>query len=296
MKSFLYLVQGTAALVSGFIELRHRTRADALFLTYDHPLDGAIFFPNSSWAQGRNRLLAEAGAIGHEYLYYVFLDDDVVFDQGNWDVLERQLLRYRPAVAVPVNPHVRDLPLGLRLKHAYVAFVPRQPSPATDEQLIAVHRDVVADALVVPYQERFDHISWYWPARVQKVLIQTFYAPHVLLLNRIVVRNDLHREYPRRTADTELEAWLSRQFASSYRHPRRYPLLIRPPHEFEVLLKRPDRFLRANAWRAYWLARALAYRKRATYRLPPDAVSAALKQDADLFAQYRALRLRGAAW
>ena len=56
---YIYLIQGKAELVKVFFELQNRPSSRAIFLTYDQELNGAIYFPNSTWSQGRNRLLDE---------------------------------------------------------------------------------------------------------------------------------------------------------------------------------------------------------------------------------------------
>ena len=108
MKNFIYLIQGKSELISSyFIELQARADADAIFLTYDKPLEIAIFFPNSTWAQGRNKLLSEALKTAKDYLYYIFLDDDITFETGNWDFFEKQLLKYHPAIAITTDKTIK---------------------------------------------------------------------------------------------------------------------------------------------------------------------------------------------
>ena len=136
MNKFLYLVQGQSDLISKNSHLAHRKDADAIFLTYDRPIKNAIFLPNSSWAQGRNKLL-EAALQKDVFLYYIFCDDDIRFKTGGWDQFEESLLSVRPAVAVPVStPKTKKTPLkGLK----YQAFL------INDEQMMAFHHDVVFD-------------------------------------------------------------------------------------------------------------------------------------------------------
>ena len=59
-KYILYLVQGQANLVQSYLDLYGRVSSDAIYLTYDKPMEGAIYFPNSTWSEGRNRLLKES--------------------------------------------------------------------------------------------------------------------------------------------------------------------------------------------------------------------------------------------
>ena len=66
----------------------------------------SIFYPHSSWTQGRNRLLKETA--GTSYQYYIFLDDDVEMraigdtsTRNPWRLFEEFLTEYEPAVGVP---------------------------------------------------------------------------------------------------------------------------------------------------------------------------------------------------
>jgi len=72
MKNFLYLIQGRSDLIKNYLNLVNRDNADAIFLTYDKQIDEAIFFPNSTWAQGRNKIL-EIALEKEDYLYYILV-------------------------------------------------------------------------------------------------------------------------------------------------------------------------------------------------------------------------------
>ena len=99
----MYLVQGQSDRVRENQHLAYRASASAIFLTYDEPLEGAMFFPNSTWSEGRNKTLEHA-LEKEKYSYYIFCDDDIAFESGGWDVFESQILALRPAIAVPVCP------------------------------------------------------------------------------------------------------------------------------------------------------------------------------------------------
>jgi hypothetical protein len=223
MKDFIYLVQGKAELLSNYVHLLDRPKADVIFLTYDRPIDRGIFFPNSTWAQGRNKLL-EAALNEGEYLYYVFCDDDIKFIKGNWDIFENQILKYKPAIAVPVNPKTIQTPIpGLQ----YQSFV------INDEQLIAFHRDVVRDSIVLPYQTQFDNIFWWVSCLIQQLLVQNFYTYNTIQFNNIYISNDAGTNYakPETQSDrkkiSELsDDWLSKQFLAKYKE---IPSLKRRP-------------------------------------------------------------------
>ena len=67
---FAYLVQASSKSVNSLrVELVGKT---FFILTWDEKIEGCEFFPNSSWSQGRNRLLDMAKAAG-EFDYYIFM-------------------------------------------------------------------------------------------------------------------------------------------------------------------------------------------------------------------------------
>ncbi|GAB5534703.1 MAG: hypothetical protein Rubg2KO_09520 [Rubricoccaceae bacterium] len=211
--TFIYLVQGQRELVSTFLHLADRPQADALFLTYDEPLhaEGAIFFPNSTWAEGRNRLLEEARQNG-SYRYYIYSDDDVEFERGGWQDLEDGLLAHTPAIGVPVVPKTYDTTVPFSV----------QPFRLNDEQVMGLHHDVVEDNLIVPYQTRFDDVHWWASCQIQQILIQSFYHQDALQFNGITVRNECAGRYAnpdegRSTYKTLLRDWLATQFVDSFR-------------------------------------------------------------------------------
>lgn len=213
-KQFLYLVQGQADLVREYHHLKQRKNADVIFLTYDKPLEDAIFFPNSTWAEGRNQQLSEALNRG-SYEYYIYCDDDISFESGSWTQFENNLLRFKPGIAVPIFP--KTVNSALKFPHLQV-----QPFFINDEQLIAFHREVVNDRIVVPYQTRFDQMNWWVSCEIQQLLIQNFYYFDAWQFNEIRIENTCKKRY---TGQFEHSAsfrdtvneWLQTEFKGSYR-------------------------------------------------------------------------------
>ena len=213
-KKFLYLVQGQKHLVRNFSHLRKRGHGDAILLTYDEELEGASFFPNSTWAEGRNKLLLEALA-KKPYQYYIFCDDDTEFAIGSWDEFERQLIEYKPGIAIPLFPKTRNSPLPFPKLSGQSFFI-------NDEQLIAFHQEVVQDRLVLPYQTKFDHINWWISCEIQQILIQNFYPYDSLQFNNIVVENTCEKRYSSQydhdvSFRNIAREWLSKEFKGEYR-------------------------------------------------------------------------------
>jgi len=159
--------------------------SDVMWLTFKTEFPGFIFYPNSSWAQGRNRLYQEALkkeiAQGWRYLYYIFLDGDVEVGfaaplssynaQGDivspWRHYESFLLRYEPAVGVPDFRYNRP---DSDLTKLISGLGPRGEATAMyhyDAIICAVHREAAVNLL--PYDLSYDQISW-WYTQLSMIL------------------------------------------------------------------------------------------------------------------------------
>lgn len=266
MKSFIYLVQGEKKLVQNYLELSRRPRADAIYLTYDEPLDGAIFYPDSTWAQGRNKLLDAALQAG-EYLYYVFCDDDIAFKRGSWQDFEECLLTSIPAVGVPIVPRT----VLTRLKFPKISY---QPFFINDEQLIAFHKDVVKDQLVVPYVTQYDDINWWISCEIQQILIQNFYPLYAIQFNDIQIQNTCRERYQSNHGNdkdfrTTVKQWIKDQLREPYNLTARYT----PPRYHAIMFRKLAFSLSRNSGNK-------------TYTVKQDKVFRQVLKDSELFKRY----------
>lgn len=277
MKKFIYLVQGKAELMKNYLHLSDNPNADLILLTYDQPIEAvtnepikeSIFFPKSTWAQGRNKLLEMALNKG-DYLYYIFCDDDINFIRGNWDTFEKQLLKYKPAIAVPINPKTIRTPFkGLQ----YQSFL------TNDEQLMAFHKDVVRDFILLPYQEQFDSIYWWAACQIQETLIQNFYYSDAIQFNNICISNDAGENYVRPESELDFKKlynlvndWLSDQFLSKYRD------MPSPKRRLVIILARTF---------SYYFHRLLGTLK---YSVSINKLKEVLSTDSELYKQATSLR------
>ncbi len=185
---FIYLVQGQASLVQHFLHLAERRNADAIFLTYDKPIEQAIYFPKSTWAEGRNRLLQEVESLSMDYDYLIYADDDAHFYVGDWDKFEQGLAEFKPAIGVPVVDRTANTVLPYPLFQAQVFST-------NDEQLMAIRKDIVKQGRILPYQTQFDQIHWWATCYLQQKLIQGFYPNDVIQFNFCRINNLEHDRY-----------------------------------------------------------------------------------------------------
>lgn len=160
---------------------------DLFFITFRTPNDKAVtFLPNSTFADGRNRLWAE---VRGKYDYYVFIDDDLLFlkpkvalsplatflshklvyrghlkqayEQATPDYffahLERHLEKYRPEVLVPmgIGDPVTRLDMAAMRKNSFVRRLGYFDGQCT------VLSDYAASKML-PYDTKFS--GWWSPA------------------------------------------------------------------------------------------------------------------------------------
>ncbi len=185
MKRFLYLVQ-----VEG--ELPHRLRtlesddSDVRFLSWKTRSSDprAVFYPHSSWTEGRNRLYKEID--GTAYEYYIFLDDDVEMHarkgraRNGWRAFEAFLLDYEPAVGVA--RYMWQLTGG-----GLDVSKPVQGVRFFDAVMNAFHHEAVHTLL--PYCDLLDRYSECYSQSLVCSLAADLYPGHVLQCNSIEVVN-----------------------------------------------------------------------------------------------------------
>lgn len=155
--------------------------SDFFFITFKEKIVDVPFFPNSTWSSGRNHLF-EKHSDGH--LYAVFLDCDCTFSSPNAVQLwQKELLKYSPPVAIPFyKPRPRyDVPIF------YL--------PMFDMIFVAYRKDTWKHLL--PYDTRFETMSWYYSGWIQIYRAAVLYFGGVSVIRSVSVRNNLHGTYPR---------------------------------------------------------------------------------------------------
>jgi tetratricopeptide (TPR) repeat protein len=166
-----------------------------------NPRPGYIYFPDSTWTQGRNKLLEVSKQLEEDYLYYIFLDDDIEFIEGDWRSFEALLLEYQPAIATPqatFYPTKSDDSVEVQMVYAF------------DAVFNAFHHDVVADNVLLPYLEKFDEESLLLSQLILIHIAGVCYHEKVWQFNHVKVTQLKHRPYPRGSASDiiQKEIWL----------------------------------------------------------------------------------------
>eukprot|EP00668_Euglena_longa_P023270 GGOE01029030.1.p1 GENE.GGOE01029030.1~~GGOE01029030.1.p1 ORF type:complete len:368 (-),score=73.29 GGOE01029030.1:188-1267(-) len=170
---------------------------DVIWLTFDDP-SGDVFYPNSTYSQGRNRLLDEAisRAVrmpGGGYLYYIFLDGDVELQMRNtwehhyrpllptnpYDCFETFLLEWEPAVGSVAYGWTAIEATGVSVFHNNDALVQAQ------------HRETLSFGL--PCMDLDCH-SWYYQQHVMNNINAYLYNTRRVQLNAVVAVNREHHD------------------------------------------------------------------------------------------------------
>lgn len=233
--------------------------ASILAIAYDAPLDeeelsqffgdagdrrAVVFWPRSTWAEGRN-FAADVGRRGQETFDYIaFLDDDVVFKRGTYQNFIERVLENRPLIAAPITP---------RSNHPrYVLNQTLQAAALNDEQLLVFHRSALDDPYVWPLVRDYEDVSWHVACAVQQFFIANRFPRRLVQFNEFAVSNDGHVWKDDDVASGYIyERDFSAVLATAYQHVARR-LGRSPRHDNEVFRRvrtmSPTKLLQ----KAYW--------------------------------------------
>lgn len=198
-KRFVYMTQSEDVFLHSGIQC---SDCDVVLLTWQTQRPGAIFLPNSSYPQGANAMLRFALEADAQYLYYIFVADDARLSEalhrssltGNpFRTMEEELLHWQPAIGFPC------LDADDCASASNAVLIPDvEVRRNFDHVMFATHREALP--FLFPYTRYFDNISWWYADGVVTTLAASFYAPHVLRFNRVIVKNEQHRPYPKEGA------------------------------------------------------------------------------------------------
>ena len=207
---FLYLVQTESCLPGHLRSVDVLGNAsfcqcDILVLSYKQPCNDTLSLPhveyifNSSttWTMGRNLLFEIAMQKRGTYLYYIFMDDDIVLvakqnkSINPWRKFEDSLERIQPAVGVLALDHktkrVHKTNCRLCLSKLYQARQKKRcslnettefiPVVAFDPAFNAFHHQSVQ--YILPYSNRYDAISWWYSQMYFNIKCEIMFEGHL---------------------------------------------------------------------------------------------------------------------
>ncbi len=154
----------------------------------EHCVEGAaacLSSTEASWAGGRNLMLDVARSAFPHALYYVFSDDDVEFVRGSYAEFEDCLRETRPILGFPLMPKGK-------MNYAFRPDLRVQRAVAIDEQMYAVHRDVIGALGIAPLDVQHDDKSWYAPAITFEYLVAKLHGDLAHQYNDVEISNDGH--------------------------------------------------------------------------------------------------------
>jgi hypothetical protein len=195
MKPFVYMIQSESDMP--YSDLPDEQN-DIILLTWKKPSgrNGAIYYPQSTWNEGRNRLLKEAVSRHEDYRYYIFLDGDCIVKEdselalalnvelcGNpFRTFERYLLEWEPAVGYSrYSWQYTELESEVNLGYNF------------DALFNAFHREAIS--FLLPYYTGFDCESWLYSQHILNHLVALLYNPHRIQFNVITTRNANRMSY-----------------------------------------------------------------------------------------------------
>lgn len=168
----------------------HEAEIDLITLTYDKPFKSdevnwsSIYLPNSTWSEGRNRLLKEAKKRGC-YDYYLFFDDDVIFVKGDIFQLMDAVKNHKPDFAVPLSD-------SIKYSNRYNPEKEIQKPIAFDQIIQIYSKRAVYDGIAIPYIDRYDSESWWYSCEINQIFTLCFYEKMSLQFNKIETVNSHH--------------------------------------------------------------------------------------------------------
>ena len=238
-KSFLYLIQTESCLPkfllsSDVLGDMTQCRCDILVLSFADKCEGDmiphvkyLFNSSTTWTTGRNMLYNSVMKRQEKYLYYIFIDDDVILkmkknDTSNpWRVFEDSLIRLQPPVAAADREDQGrvDKVIAHLLSKKCKLNVDFLPTTSFDAMFSAFHYKAIDN--ILPYYDKFDNQSWWNSQRQLSQLAFIMYRTQVVFHTKLVVENPSHSNYPKQPIDDKIYKEITDDLIQAIR--KRYP-------------------------------------------------------------------------
>lgn len=220
-KNFLYLVQTEKCLPihlvsSNVLGNEKECQCDILVVSFkeecrDISLPHATYSlqPGTTWSTGRAHLYKIAFERETKYLYYIFMDDDVVLERRNrndknpWRMFENFLLFTEPPLAAADNKDWNFInriyslrqQRNCKLNDNIIFF----PAIWFDGMFNAFHYKAIQYILkpVLPCWSTFDRTSWWFAQWYVNVMTDVAFHNQAVMHARIYALNPVHRPYPK---------------------------------------------------------------------------------------------------
>jgi hypothetical protein len=201
----LYLIQSSTSLPQAYDYLIGK---DKVLLSYkENTKDTNIFFPNSTWTTGRNKLreyVIENNL--KDYDWYIFLDDDAIFDFPeieDFQTRQKKGFEYCESVLTFFTYSKSDFKIAIPYHPFYYprAFIPDgRPLVSVglwfDAMFNCFAKDVFFGDKLFPYDSRYDSISW-WTSQYILMHHCKWHNIKIAQMNNLAVDSTSNSEYPR---------------------------------------------------------------------------------------------------
>jgi hypothetical protein len=197
----LYLIQASSKLPEIYNCLKNK---NVVLLSFkENTEETTIYYPNSTWTTGRNKLREYALGLKEEYDYYIYLDEDVVFKDVNtqnegFEQFEQLLDIYKPLIG---NPQMINR--GWYNSHGNLFDDAEAQSVVCFDGIInAYSREIFISDMILPYDDHFDKKNW-WGSQIMTWIKCNYYLKNkVILFPKLKIRNTLSSEYPQEINNT----------------------------------------------------------------------------------------------
>ena len=229
---FIYMTQTESCLPDNLLRpgvFGDGCKNDVLVLSWKQPCTSNIsrqfkhikyiYNESTTWSTGRNILYEKAKKRPNSYLYYIFIDDDLIFNFLSpalnehyrklgflWplSVFEDFLLKHEPAIGVPMYCRCSRLNerTGERKAGCCDPMIGLKPLPEYlpvtihfDAAFTAFHK--IAADLVLPYRLDYEDRGWWHSQKFLILAADLIFRGQVLRFSSVTALNILHRKYPR---------------------------------------------------------------------------------------------------
>tara|TARA_A100001015_G_C14981937_1_gene709832 strand:- start:176 stop:1810 length:1635 start_codon:yes stop_codon:yes gene_type:complete len=204
----LYLIQCSSKLPDIYSCLKNK---NIVVLSYkEETEDTTIFYPNSTWTTGRNKLREYALSLKEKYDYYIYLDEDIIFKGGitqkeGFRQFEHLLDVYKPLIG---NPQMENR--GWYNNHGnLIKDVEAQSVVCFDGIMNAYSKEIFSENIILPYDDHFDKTNWWGSQIMTWIKCNYYYKNKVILFPQLKIRNTLSSDYPQEIDETLLLSNLS---------------------------------------------------------------------------------------
>ena len=186
---YLYLIQTEGKIPDIYKYIKKNSKY--VLLSYKYNTEQTdIFFPNSTWTTGRNKLREYVLKLEEKYDYYIFIDEDIIFNPSeNFGSFEKLLNLYRPYIGNPNLGNYYEF-YGIpqdNHNHFTIYF---------DGICNAFSSEAINDNLIFPYIDKFDNRNW-WMSQFIMIILCSIYKKEVVVFTNLKIHNTQNSSYPK---------------------------------------------------------------------------------------------------